>query len=98
VDDVVAACAKIEVPPVVVLERLRPAVIAIAVGLNDDPLLAPEEVDCLWADPDVDLRRRDVVALTETQEQVLQLAPRPLSGVPGLDPQPLDLRLPSRSP
>ena len=53
----------------VVLEGDRAAVVAIAVGLDDQPLLAPEEVDAVAADPNVRPRARGSrCATAETRE------------------------------
>jgi hypothetical protein len=51
-------------------------VVAPAVGLDHQPLRAPQEVDEKRADADVHLRLRQVVAGAQAQEQVLELAVR----------------------
>ncbi len=45
-----------------------------AIGLDDQPAVAPEEVDLVWADVRVDLWLGKAVAATEAQEDSLELA------------------------
>jgi hypothetical protein len=67
---------------VVVLEGDRAAVVGEEVGLDDDALRAPEEVDRPAAEPDVDLRAREVVAVDDGEKEGLEIG----AGVVGLGP------------
>jgi hypothetical protein len=73
-DDFVAEEAKFKVPDAIVLERLAAAVIEVAVGLDDQRLMAPEEIDLVPTYPGVDVGQRQTVAAAEVQEFVLELA------------------------
>ena len=68
-----------EVAVAIVFERRSSAMVSVAIGLDDQAMAAPEEVDLEAAKPDVYLRRRQVVPLAEAQEGLLQLA---AGGVP----------------
>jgi hypothetical protein len=96
-DDVVAQGAEVQVSVMVVLKGLRATVVAVAIGLDDDALLAPEEVDDARSNPHIDLRRRQPMALAEAQEEMLQLAPRLLAGALGSNSQPACPRLSYRA-
>ena len=69
----VAEGVEVELTVVIVLERLPSAVRSVTVGLDDEPLLGPEEVHGVRADRDVHLRFGQVVAATEAQEGALEL-------------------------
>jgi hypothetical protein len=47
---------KVEIAGPVVLEGLASTVVAKAIGFDDQSSLAPEEVNEIWADANVDLR------------------------------------------
>lgn len=88
----VAVGVELELAGVVILEGLRAAVVAVAVGFDNQPLGAPEEVDLEAADSNVDLWPWEAMLLAEPQEEMLQLAPRRL-GLFHTGPQPLYLCL-----
>jgi hypothetical protein len=46
----------------------------VAIGLDDEPLISPEEVDEEGTDPDVYLRGRNPMPSAEAQEPTLELA------------------------
>jgi Phosphoglucomutase/phosphomannomutase, alpha/beta/alpha domain III len=72
--DVEARGDQVRLPAVVVLERGPTAVVAVAVRLHDQGLVAPQVVDDVVADSHVDLGRRQAVALAKAQEAALKLA------------------------
>jgi len=47
---------------------------SVAIGLDDEPLISPEEVDEERTDPDVYLRGRNPMPSAEAQEPTLELA------------------------
>jgi hypothetical protein len=47
---------------------------SVAIGLDDQPLVSPEEVDEEGTDPDVYLRGRNPMLAAEAQEPTLELA------------------------
>jgi hypothetical protein len=65
---------KVCVPTAVSLEGGAVAVVAEAVSLDDQGSVAPEEVDLVWPDAGVDLRRWKAVATAEGEESALELA------------------------
>ncbi len=75
------------------LEGDPAAVVVVEVGLDRDPLLAPEEIDGPAPHLDVDLRGGKFVAAAQMQEVPLEVAARPV----GFDLPPqrqlLELRL-----
>lgn len=72
--DTVTETTKVKVALMVVLEGDAAAVGGPAVGLDCNPLGAPEEVDGPAADTDVDLGPRQTVAATEREEVPLEVA------------------------
>lgn len=88
---------KIEIAGPVVLEGLASPVVAKAIGFDDQSSLAPEEVNEMWADANVDLRRWQPVPLAQSQEIPLELAARPVARGFGADRQAEDVRLPDRT-
>src|SRR5256714_4397507 len=58
----------------IVLERQTAAVKAVAIRLDDEFLVSPEEVDNEGTDPDVHLWRRKAMVAAEAKEEMLQLA------------------------
>jgi hypothetical protein len=68
-----AAATEGEIPRVVVLEGDIPLVVPVAVGFDREGRRAPEEVDRVAADPNVDLRRRQAVTATEAEEVGLEV-------------------------
>jgi hypothetical protein len=71
--DCEATLTQVEVACMVVLEGDRAAVIEEAVGLNDETVRAPEEVDLPTADLDVGLGEREVVVADEGEEVFLEV-------------------------
>jgi hypothetical protein len=65
---------KARVPGAVALEGIAMAVVAEAVGLDDETAIAPEEVDLVWADANVHLWLGKSVAAAEAQEHALEFA------------------------
>jgi hypothetical protein len=63
-----AARGQVGVPRAVALEGGARAVMAVTVGLDDEPLGRPAEVDLEAVDPDVDLRLGEAVVAAEGQE------------------------------
>jgi len=90
----VAEQPELDVPRAIRLERPAPTVEPVAIGLDDQPLVSPEEVDEEGTDPDVYLRGRNPMPSAEAQEPTLGLA----TGQVGLEAivnrQPQVLRLP----
>ncbi len=76
VDDLVAKGTELEIASAIVLERLAPPVVAIAIGLDNELSFTPEEVDEVSADTDVDLWHGQTMAATKLQEEALELASR----------------------
>jgi hypothetical protein len=66
-----AASPEIEVAGPVALECDPTAVVRITVGFDDEPSIAPEEVDQVRPDSDVDLRSRQAVDPAELQKITL---------------------------
>src|SRR5262245_15157244 len=73
-EDSKAQALKGGIPRAVALEGRAIAVKAIAVDLDDQARDAPEEVDFVLGDADVDLRLREAVVAAQAQEDPLQLA------------------------
>jgi hypothetical protein len=71
--DGVASEAEVEVAGVVVLEGDRAAVVEPEVGLDDNAIVAPEEVGGPTAELDVYLRAREGVAMDEGEEERLEV-------------------------
>lgn len=90
--------AQVQVACSVVLERLTPTVVAIAIRLNDETSIAPEEIDQMWADAHVDLWRRQPVDLAKPQEISLQVAASAIAAKPEADRKPEYRRLTDRAP
>jgi hypothetical protein len=51
-------------------------VIAVAIRFDNQPLIAPEKIDEMAADADVDRRRGQAVAPAESEECPLEIASR----------------------
>ncbi len=64
---------QLEFSGTVVLERLSAAVSRVAVGLDDEALLAPEEVDGEAADAHVHFGRRELVTVADAEKAALEL-------------------------
>jgi hypothetical protein len=67
-------------------------VVAVAVGLDHDALLSPEEIDAERSDLRIDLRGGNAVALAEAEEATLELAAGVIRGLV-LDGESQDRRL-----
>lgn len=76
----VAAAPQVEITSVIILEGDCPAMPAIAVGLDRDALVAPEEIDGPAADANVDLRVGKAAASAEVEEIALEVAAGPVGG------------------
>ncbi len=82
--DLKAQPPQFHVPGAIVLKRLASAVVAVAVRLHDQPLLAPEEVDREAPHDHVYLRHWEPVATAEAEEVAFQLAPGAVMSAEGL--------------
>jgi hypothetical protein len=82
--DLVAQQSQLGVADAVVDEGLAAVVRVVAVGLDDDALRAPEEVDREGLDSDVDLGASEVVATAEPEEVALEVASGVVGGLGGV--------------
>jgi len=73
-------------------------VIAVAIGLDHQTPISPEEVDEVGANANVDLRLGQVMAPAEPQEGTLEVAAGPVAITTGTDRQPEYICLADRSP
>src|SRR5918992_4256814 len=93
-NDFVAGQLQLDVTASVRLEGKAPAVIPIAVDLDDQTQVAPEEVDEEGPDPYVDLWRRQAVAAAKGEEVVFELATGATAFVPLVERETQDRGLP----
>jgi hypothetical protein len=70
---------------------------ARTVGLDDEPPFGPEEVDETPVDMDVDLGTRQAVAVTEVEEEQLEVRARAVDETEVRDAVPGELRLAERT-
>jgi hypothetical protein len=63
-----SACLQIRVPGAVTLERRASRVKSVAVDLDDQTTVAPQQVDLMPADSDIDLGARKARGGDQTQE------------------------------
>jgi hypothetical protein len=82
-EDAKTQALKVDIPGAIALESITVAVVAEAVGLDDETAIAPEEVDLVWADAGVHLWLGKAVAAEEAQEHALELA----AGEVGIRPE-----------
>ena len=81
----------------VVFARDRSTVIATSIGLHDQALIPPEEINNVGPHSSIHLGLGNVVPTTEAQERQLQRTRRAILDQGGrVDGQPANLRLPDR--
>jgi hypothetical protein len=97
-DHLEALGSEVEIASPIVLKGLAAAVVAVAVGFDDLPLLTPEEVDEMAVDADVHLRKGQPVATADPEEVALEVAPCAIALNPEAKRQAKNLCLPGRSP
>ncbi len=75
-DDLEPASTQIEIAAPVVAKGLASAVIAIAIGFDGQAAFAPEKVDQIGTDANIDLGARQPLMLTDPQKVPLEVAAR----------------------
>lgn len=90
--------AEIEIPAPVIAKGLAAPVIAIAIGLDDKPALAPEKVDQVAGGANVDLGQRQFKTPADPQEVPLQIAARAIAACVLTERQAEHVSLTNRAP
>jgi hypothetical protein len=88
-----ASRPQVQIAGSIVLERLTPTVISVAVGFHDQAPIAPEKIDEMRSDTDVDLWRRQPMTPTKLKEGTLEIAASTVTVRAGPNRQAEDLRL-----
>ncbi|HEY6550106.1 MAG TPA: hypothetical protein VIY71_02780 [Solirubrobacterales bacterium] len=73
-------CPEVEVSTPIIPKGLTAPVIAIAIGLDGEPSIAPEKIDQVAVNLNVDLGQREPVPPTDPQEVSLEVAACPIEG------------------
>ena len=94
--DVVAKPHQLELARTIIVKSNFASVIAIAIRLNNEPLLSPKEIGEVGADSNVDLGTRQSMTAAEEQEVSLEVAASAVPSVLLLDGQTEHVRLPDR--
>jgi hypothetical protein len=89
-------CPQVEVAPPVVAKGLAAPVVAIAIGLDSKPTVAPEKVDQVAANANVDFGRRQHVPPADPQKVSLQVAASAIAADMLAERQPEYIGLPNR--